>query len=80
MKGEKEKREKLISVRKAQNMTQDEVAKKSEINRSYYGLIENGVRNPTMPIAMKIAKALDSDIQEIFPDEIFFNNKCYLMK
>lgn len=80
MKGEKEKREKLISVRKARNMTQDEVAKKSEINRSYYGLIENGVRNPTMPIAMKIAKALDSDIQEIFPDEIFFNNKCYLMK
>ena len=36
--------------------------------------------NPTLKIAAKIATALNSSIEQLFPDEIFFANKCYEMK
>ena len=65
------KRNKLISARKQLQMTQEEVAIKSGIQRSYYGLIENGLRNPTLHTAMKIAFALNVTIQDVFPEEIF---------
>lgn len=74
------KRNKLISARKQLQMTQEEVAIKSGIQRSYYGLIENGLRNPTLHTAMKIAFALNVTIQDVFPEEIFFGNKCYELK
>jgi putative transcriptional regulator len=61
-------------------MTQQEVADASGIQRSYYGLIETGHRNPTLKIATRIAKALDSSIEQVFSDEIFFGNKCYIAK
>lgn len=74
------KREPLIMTRKELGMTQEEVAKISGIHRSYYGLIESGQRNPTLKIATQIAKALNTSIAKIFPNEIFFANKCYNMK
>ncbi len=74
------KREELASTRKRLKMTQEEVAQKAGIQRSYYGLIENGIRNPTLKIATQIAVALCVPIQDIFPDEIFFGNKCYVEK
>lgn len=74
------KREELASVRKKRQMTQEDVAIKAGIQRSYYGLIENGIRNPTLHIATKIATALEVSISDVFPNEIFFGNKCYNMK
>lgn len=74
------KREQLIATRKNLKMTQEIVAQLVGINRSYYGLIENGNRNPTLGIAKKIANVLRSDIEQLFPGEIFFANKCYNMK
>lgn len=78
--GDPLKREKLIVARKKLKMTQEEVAHRAGVHRSYYGLIEVGKRNPTLGIATKIAKALNSDIGQVFPEEIFFANKCYDMK
>lgn len=74
------KRKQLITARKQLGMTQEEVAQKADVNRSYYGLIETGNRNPTLGIATKIAFALNSNIEHLFPDEIFFANKCYKKK
>lgn len=75
------KREELIKVRKSLGLTQaDMAAAAAGVHRSYYGLIENGNRNPTLKIAAKIATALNSSIEQLFPDEIFFANKCYEMK
>ncbi|PTQ56097.1 MAG: hypothetical protein BSOLF_0839 [Candidatus Carbobacillus altaicus] len=48
----------LIDLRKQKGMTQDEVAKKIQINRSFYTQIENGVRNPSVDTAKKIADVL----------------------
>lgn len=74
------KRDQLIKVRKQMEMTQEDVARTAGIHRSYYGFIENGRRNPTLKIATQIAIALNSNIGELFPGEIFFANKCYEMK
>ena len=70
----------LLQTRKSLGMTQQEVADASGIQRSYYGLIETGHRNPTLKIATQIAKALNSNIEQVFSNEIFFANKCYTTK
>lgn len=74
------KRLELASIRKERQLTQAEVAEEVGIQRSYYGLIENGLRNPTLHIATKIATALGVTIADIFPNEIFFSGKCYNSK
>jgi len=42
------KREQLIKTRKSLGMTQADMATAAGVHRSYYGLIENGNRNPTL--------------------------------
>lgn len=74
------KRDALISARKAQNLTQQDVANRARIKRSYYSLIETGDRNPSLPIAVKIAEALDVDLGQVFDREVFFAGRCYEMK
>lgn len=74
------KREQLIKTRKQFGMTQADLARAVGVHRSYYRLIENGNRNPTLRIATSIATALDSSIEQLFPNDVFFANKCYEMK
>ncbi|WP_420909340.1 helix-turn-helix transcriptional regulator [Aneurinibacillus migulanus] len=40
------------------NLTKTEVAKATGIKRQYYSMIENGVRNPSVEVAKKIADFL----------------------
>lgn len=49
----------LYEIRKKQNFTMLEVAKKSNISESYYSMIENGHRNVSVLTAKKIALALN---------------------
>lgn len=65
------KRTKLIATRKELGLTQETVAKASGVKRSYYGLIETGVRNPNLKIAMDIAQTLNKSVEELFPEEVF---------
>lgn len=65
------KREELIKVRKSLGLTQADMAAAAGVHRSYYGLIENGNRNPTLKIAAKIATALNSSIEQLFPMKFF---------
>lgn len=51
----------LKERREAAGMTQDQVAKKADICRSYYTMIENGKYNIPPKTAMKIAMALEFD-------------------
>lgn len=74
------KRLKLIELRENTGFTQEEIAFKAQIKRSSYGSIENGLRNPSLAVAQKIAKAYKVSLEEAFPNEIFFAGKCYDMK
>lgn len=62
------KRTWLAEYRK--DLTQEEAATLSEIDRTTYCHIENGIRNPSVKTAKQIAKALGFDWT------FFFNEKC----
>ena len=49
-----------------QNLTQDKIAKRAGISRSYVEAIEHGLVPPAA-IMTEIAKALDTPVEELFP-------------
>jgi len=56
---------KLKATRRLKDLTQQEVAAKVGISRTYYSQIENGERDPAVSIMRKIAKSLDVEIADI---------------
>lgn len=60
------KREWLINLRRSKQLTQEQVASRSFINRSYYSHIENGQRDPSFIVAENIAKTLNLDPLKFF--------------
>ncbi|WP_306010503.1 helix-turn-helix transcriptional regulator [Bacillus sp. MMSF_3328] len=64
------KREWLIRDRQLMGLTQEEVAKKVGISRSYYNQIETGERNPSGSVALRIATYFQFDMSK------FFCGKC----
>jgi transcriptional regulator with XRE-family HTH domain len=50
-------------------LTHQQVAELTGISRSYYTEIESGEKNPSVPMAKKIAKALKFDWTLFFKDE-----------
>jgi putative transcriptional regulator len=74
----KQRRNKLISLRKEKNWLQKDVVARLKddydivITESYYGMMEQGARTPSLEIALAIAKLFD-----ISAEEIFFEPKPY---
>jgi len=70
--GETMKRERLIELRKQKGWTQEDLVeelkkeKDIEITASFYGMIERGVRNPTLNLAIAISDLFDVSIESIF--------------
>ncbi len=58
---------KMQKVRKAQNISQEELASKLSMHRTYIGMVERGERNPTIRTLYKIAKALKVSSEELLP-------------
>lgn len=57
------------SVRQARlkaGLTQEDLADKSGLDRSYLGGVERGERNPTLTVIEKIAEGLGVSIAELF--------------
>jgi transcriptional regulator with XRE-family HTH domain len=50
----------LKRLRLAQGWSQEELADRAGLHRTYVSGVERGVRNPTVTVLEKIAKALDS--------------------
>lgn len=64
------KRIRLIELRKERGWRQKDVAEKVGITVSYYGMIEAGVRTPSLMLGFKIA-----DVYGVSPSEIFYTQK-----
>lgn len=62
----------LKKFREAKGYNHDEVAKLCEISRSYYTLIENGDKTPSVKVAKKIGSVLEFDWANFFRDHVFF--------
>ena len=56
---------KIRELRKKKELTQEELAYKSELDYSYINQIENGKRNPSVEAVEKIAKALGVKVQDL---------------
>ncbi|MFN8284990.1 MAG: helix-turn-helix domain-containing protein [Chitinophagales bacterium] len=55
----------VLTTRKSLNMTQEDLAFKAEIDRTYIGYIENSKHNITLGMLIKIANALDTDVLDL---------------
>lgn len=58
--------QKIKQLRIKLNMTQEELAFKVGVDRSYMGFVERGEKNPTLATLIKVAKALKISIRELF--------------
>lgn len=56
----------LKFVRYRQNMTQEELSKRSGISRSYISKIERGEREPTITVICKLADALGVKPEDLY--------------
>jgi len=52
--------------RKEQNLSQEELAWKAGVHRTYIGSVERGERNITINVMEKICKALKKNITDFF--------------
>lgn len=60
------KRTSIIERRKDIALTQQEVAEKAGISRSYYAMIESGYKQPTLKTWLRIGDAINLNKIEIF--------------
>ena len=60
---------KLKSARAALDMSQDDLAKACEVSRQTISSIEKGDYNPTINLCIKICRALNKTLDELFWEE-----------
>ena len=59
----------IVDARTSQNLTQKELAERTGINQADISKLENGTRNPSLDIAIKIAIALNESLECVFEDD-----------
>ena len=57
---------KIQKLRKAQDLTQEELAEMTGISRVYMGYIEQGRESPSLKLLMKLAKRLGVRVENLF--------------
>ena len=60
--------ERLHELRKARDMTQEDLAFAAELDRSYLSAIERGKRNLSLVNIHRLANALEVGAGELFPE------------
>ena len=56
----------LEEIRKAAGLTQQELSEAAEVSRKSINAIENGIYVPSTVLALKIAKTLDCNVEDLF--------------
>ena len=56
----------LEEFRKAAGLTQQELSESAEVSRKSINAIENGIYVPSTVLALKIAKTLNSSVEDLF--------------
>ncbi|HET7508735.1 MAG TPA: helix-turn-helix transcriptional regulator [Solirubrobacterales bacterium] len=55
----------IHEARRAKNLTQEELALRTNLHVTYIGVIERGQRNPTWGVVRRISYALDVPLPEL---------------
>ena len=58
----------LKKHRKAKELSQEALAEKANLHPTYIGLMERGLRNPSLNVSKSLAKALDTSLTELIAD------------
>ena len=58
--------ENVRELRKSKGLSQEELAFRAELHRTYIGMIERAEKNITLLNIQKIANALDTSIADLF--------------
>lgn len=56
----------VAKLRKKSGITQEQLADKIDVHRTYIGFIEQGKRNPSIGNIYKISKALKTNLKDFF--------------
>lgn len=56
----------VSAARRKQGMSQEQLAARSDIDRSHIGFIEQGRRKPTIATLFKISRALKLSLEDLF--------------
>ena len=60
--------ETIRSLRKAQGISQEELAHRSQVDRAYMSSIERGTQNPGVMTIVRIANGMSISVSEIFAE------------
>ena len=58
--------ERVRYLRKQKNISQEELAHRADLHRTYIGMIERAEKNITLQNIEKISRALETDLKTIF--------------
>jgi len=61
--------ERIVSLRQAKGWSQEQLAERASMQRSYLGDLERGLRNPSVRRLVKVANALGVPIASLLSDE-----------
>tara|TARA_B110000238_G_C15886029_1_gene335619 strand:+ start:194 stop:415 length:222 start_codon:yes stop_codon:yes gene_type:complete len=61
--------QKIREVRKDKGFSQEELAHKADLHRTYIGMIERAEKNITLLNIEKIANALETSIKKLFNED-----------
>ncbi len=64
----------IRQLRLKQGFSQEKLAERAELHRTYIGAVERGERNITLVNAEKIAKALNADLIDCLRKDISVDN------
>ena len=56
----------LEEIRKSSGLTQQELSERAEVSRKSINAIENGIYVPSTVLALKIAKTLKCNVEDLF--------------
>jgi transcriptional regulator with XRE-family HTH domain len=70
----------IKKVREAKGLSGKQVATAAKMDNANYSRIENGKTDPTFSLVLRIAKALDVELHELFRADILFKETNSLNK
>lgn len=58
--------ESVSRLRRERSWTQEDLAERADVHRSYLAAIETGVRNPSLDVIVKLANGLRVPVAQLF--------------
>jgi transcriptional regulator with XRE-family HTH domain len=67
--------DKIKSIRRIKGVSQMELSLRSNLSQSFIATIEKGKKQPSVLTLLRIAKALEVNPQDFFPESLIFDTK-----